>query len=100
MIQMIFLPWGLAGDPIIYCFLFQVYNNTVTTYLWQFSKIIEQFKGNRVEVACELQTYFGSLLLSLRKTLLFFGEREATTGNMSAVHRLELRRLRETLGLG
>jgi len=40
------------------------------------------------------------LLLSLRKTLLFFGGREAATGNMSAVHRLELRRLRETLGLG
>ena len=77
-----------------------LYNNTVTTYLWQFSKIIEQFKGNRVEVACELQTYFGLLLLSLRKTLLFFGGREVTTGNMSAVHRLELRRLRETLGLG
>lgn len=69
---MIFLPWGLAGDPIVYCFLFQVYNNTVTTYLWQFSKIIEQFKGNRVEVAFELQTYFPVVASLPPKNIVIF----------------------------
>ena len=36
-------------------------------------------------LACELQTYFRSSLLSLRN----FGGREATTRNTSAVHRLQ-----------
>ena len=37
-------------------------------------------------VACEPQKYFRSSLLSLR-IFLFFGGRESTTGNTSAVHR-------------
>ena len=37
-------------------------------------------------LACEQQTHFRSSLLSLRK--IFFGGREATTGNASAVRRL------------
>ena len=38
----------------------------------------------RKSIACEQQTHFRSSLLSLP----FFGGREATTGNASAVHRL------------
>ena len=46
--------------------------------------------ANTVEplvVACEAQTYFQSLHLSLRK-LTIFGGRDATTGNTSALRRL------------
>ena len=39
-----------------------------------------------VAIACEQQTHFRSSLLSLRK--FFFGGREATTENASAVRRL------------
>ena len=39
----------------------------------------------RPKIACERQTYFRSSLLSL----LLFGGREATTGNASAVRRLD-----------
>ena len=44
------------------------------------------------QVACEQQTRFRSSLLSLRKiATLFFGAREATTRNASAVRRLSFR---------
>ena len=41
-------------------------------------------------VACELQTYFPSLVLSLQKLTSIEG-RHATTGNTSAVRRLPVR---------
>ena len=45
-------------------------------------------------LACEAQTHFRSSLLSLRKiATLFFGGREATTGNASALRRLALHSL-------
>ena len=46
-------------------------------------------------VACEAQTHFRSSLLSLRK--IFFGGREATTGNASALRRLSCAALISTV---
>ena len=60
---------------------------------WERVKCWEQW-SKESKVACEQQTHFRSLLLSLRKiATLFFGGREATTGNASAVRRLGAREL-------
>ena len=50
----------------------------------QIAKLIEA--GSMETYSLEQQTHFRSSLLSLRK--IFFGGREATTGNVSAVPRL------------
>ena len=53
-----------------------------------FSFRIFFFGSVTFHIACEQQTHFRSSLLSLRKVAIFFGGREATTGNASAVRRL------------
>ena len=54
---------------------------------WLTCRPITRQSTQMLRVACEQQTHFRSSLLSL----LFFGGREATTGNASAVRRLKLR---------
>ena len=70
------------------------------TTLFLYSPFFLPFRINASHVACEAQTYFRSSLLSLRKlTNLFFGGREATTGNTSSLRRLPATQLRVAYSL-